>query len=307
MYKFIPQYKGKALEKIPEKEIKEDGYYASLKYDGQMVQIAYDLINKKVFMWSSNGHPFYNQTLANHIIKNATNSFHVEAEYTGTSRGKLGDRGLSAKITTYRTEFAKGIMSEGNPDEHFNVFDILSYKNQDLRNSPFSERHSYLAHLAYDFIAKGNLFGIITHLPQYNVYMGIRTAESMIKKFGWEGIILTHQSHTIKSSGRSNLRIKIKETPTDYGIIVGYTPGTKERKGTIGSLTIRDENGLEFSSGTGLNHEEWSLDPESIKGITVKFGYESIKDGNYQQPRYLGAVLEDKTLVRLNNHPSLKK
>ena len=42
---FKKQYKGKALEKISSRVlINDDDYYASIKYDGQMIQIAYDAI-----------------------------------------------------------------------------------------------------------------------------------------------------------------------------------------------------------------------------------------------------------------------
>ena len=119
---------------------------------------------------------------------------------------------------------------------------------------------------------------------------------------GWEGLILTHKDHVIGTKGRSNNRIKLKATPTGYATIIGHTPGTAARKGTIGSLTLKDENGLEFSAGGGLNAAEWSLNPKDLIGITVKFGYESIKDGNYQQPRYLGAIDEDKNLMRLDEY-----
>ena len=295
--KFIKQYKGKALEAIPlSKRHSGNEYYLSTKYDGQMVQIAYDGYSQ-VNMWSSNGHPFYDAALANYITKNQTYAFHVEAEYVGESEGKLGDRGKSSKITTYRTEFSKGILSEGSDTAAYKVFDILSFDGQDVRQDPFSARYAMLMQLA-----SNGLFNVIDHDSDFSLNYANDHVLAAYLVAGWEGVILTHKDHVINTTGRSNDRIKLKATPTGYATIIGFTPGTEARKGTIGSLELVDENGLEFSSGGGLNANEWTLDPKDLIGITVKFGYESIKDGNYQQPRYQGAVDADKNLMRLDEY-----
>lgn len=299
---FRKQNKGTALEKISARSlVDDDQYYSSIKYDGQMVQIAFDYKTQEVKMWSSNGKPFYNLDLASDIQASNQISFHIEAEYVGESLGRLGDRGKSSKITTYRTEFAKGILSEGNPNETFHVFDILSFDGQDVTQVPFKDRLGMLMQLT-----DTNTFKTVEHVAGKTLE-DAKAERDFAITVGWEGIMLTHADHVVKSTGRSNLRIKLKETPTGYATIVGYTPGTKEREGTIGSLTIRDEDGKEFSAGTGLNSNEWVLDPKSLIGMKVKFGYESIKDGNYQQPRYLGTVLEDKTLVRLNDSSIIRE
>jgi len=293
---FISQYKGKALEKITPKALLTDGYYKSIKRDGQCVQIAFDAKTKEVKMWSSNGHPFYNTTLADFLKKSAPYSFHVEAEFTGFSNGMLNDRGLSSRITTYRTEFAKGILSLGHPKEHFYVFDILSFDNEDVRQDPFSARYAMLMQLSYNLS-----FMLVLQTSSVTIEQGKKDLHTALAE-GYEGLILTHPTHVIKDKGRSNLRIKLKDTPTGYATIVGTKPGEEDRAGTIGSLLVRDEDGFVFSAGTGLNSREWVLDPDSLNGILIKFGYESVKDGNYQQPRYLGAVLPDKSIVRLNEY-----
>lgn len=296
--KFRKQNKGTALEKISKRSlVDDDQYYSSIKYDGQMVQIAYDG-DTTVKMWSSNGKPFYNQNLANEIIEENITAFHVEAEYIGESLGQMGDRGKSSKITTYRTEFAKGIESEGCVLERFMVFDILSFDGEDVTHVPFKDRYGMLMQLY-----QTATFHLVDHIAGISIQEAKDDLDNQLS-LGWEGIMLTHANHVVKSTGRSNLRIKLKGTPTAYGTIVGTVPGTKERKGTIGSLIVRNEEGKEFSAGTGLNHQEWVLNPKLLIGHKVKYGWESIKDGNYQQPRYLGAIdpkhPDDKHLVRLN-------
>ena len=293
---FIKQNKGKALEKVSLKaRSSEADYYCSIKRDGQMVQIAFDKPSDTVRMWSSNGHEFYNTTLANWIKDTQDYSFHIEAEYTGTSDGLMGDRGKSSKITTYRTEFAKGIQSEGSINERFWVFDILSFDTEDVRNDPFSSRYGYLCQLTYC-----HQFAFVEQTAGFSIESGLAQLELKLQD-GYEGVMLTRASHIVKTSGRSNDRLKLKATPTLYATIIGFTPGKDDREDTIGSLTVRDEDGLEFSAGTGLNANEWSLNPNDLLGIEVKIGYESIKDGNYQQPRYIGV---GKDCLHLNEYLS---
>lgn len=290
---FIKQEKGKALQKITLKNRLEGGYCLSLKMDGQMIQIAYDG-SSTVRMWSSNGHEFFNKHIAAEIILNNRWAFQVEAEYTGLSAGLLGDRGKASKITTYRTEFEKGILSEGMVGEKFWVFDILTFDGNDVRSDPFSARYGMLMHLS-----ESETMRLIIQTSGCTIEQALDNMPETLKA-GYEGLILTHCTHTIGTSSRNNLRIKLKENPTDYATIIGTIAGEGERTRTIGSLLLRDDAGFEFSGGTGLNSAEWVLNPELLKGIRVKFGYESIKNGVYQQPRTLGAVLEDKSLVRLN-------
>ena len=191
---FIKQYKGKALQKITEKARQTGDYFLSLKRDGQMIQIAYDG-DELVKFWSSNGHPFYNKNLANQIIANCKWAFHVEAEYTGTSEGMMGDRGKSSKITTYRTQFAKGIQSDGIGDEMCWVFDVLSFGGLDVRQDNFEDRIGCLQQLGY---SKG--FRPVLQTAAVTIDEAVLELDPAIE-LGYEGLILTHSSHTIGTSG----------------------------------------------------------------------------------------------------------
>lgn len=293
---FIKQHKGTAIERIsPKVLIDDDNYYLSYKRDGRMQQIAYDG-DKTVRFWTSGGHEFYNKSMAESIMSCNSIPFHIEGEYTGESNGMLGDRGKSGKETKYRTAFNKREQGPELNDRIF-VFDILSFDGVDVRNDPFSARHGMLMQLTFT-----RRFELVHHVAGHTVE-DARIALQTALDDGYEGVMLTHASHTVGTRGRSKTRIKFKETPTGYATIVGTKPGTEAREGTIGSLTVKDEDGLIFSSGGGLNSNEWVLDPEVVgnSGLTIKFAYESIDGGNYIQPRYLGVCLEDKTLVRLND------
>ena len=292
--KFRKQHKGKALEKISARSlIDDDRYYISVKRDGRMNQIAYDG-DMSVKFWTGGGHEYHNAAVAAEIVANNDTAFHIECEYTGASEGKLGDRGASGVETKFRTAFNKGLPAPDIPGQVYWVYDILGFDNEDVTQDPFEDRLGMLMQLSFTQSIRE-----LQHTAGYTVDDARAELQDYLDA-GFEGLMLTHATHIVGTSGRSNLRIKLKETPTGYATIVGTVPGTKEREGTIGALLVEDEEGLVFSAGTGLNGNEWVLDPEALKGVRVKFGYESINDGNYIQPRYLGAVLDDKTLVRLN-------
>lgn len=289
------QHKGKAFENISARALVEDDrYYISLKMDGRMNQIAYDG-DQTVKFWSAGGHEYYNERMANDIIANNKFAFHVECEYVGESDGKLGDRGKSAIETKYVTAFKKGLASPLYEDETTWVYDILSFDGEDVTQDPFSARHGMLMQLGYN-----TSFQPVIHTAGCDIATAkIELLNALVA--GYEGVMLTHATHVIGTSGRSSLRIKFKETPTGYAKVVGTVPGKDEREGTVGSLMLEDEDGFIFSSGGGLNSAEWVLPPETFVGHTVKYAYES-KDGpNYIQCRYLGVCFPpDKTLSRFN-------
>lgn len=280
---FIKQHKGTALDKVHVKHLDPlPVYYCSIKRDGQMIQIAYHSPSHTVRMWSSNGHEFIAPYLAA-SVRNNNVSFHIEAEYTGPSEGMMDDRGKSSKITTYRTQFNKNQLSPIDPTEKCWVFDILSYDSKDVRGLPFSERLALMDSLHFD-----TSFQKVDQMPEMTIEEVQDTMLAGYVVMGYEGCMLTHKDHTIGTAGRSKQRLKLKVMGTDYAEIVGTVPGKNAREGTIGALILRDDEGKEFSAGTGLNAKEWVLEPNDIIGIRVKFGWESIKDGNYIQPRYLG-------------------
>ncbi len=292
---FFKQHKGKALEKISAKSlVNDDGYYLSIKRDGRMNQIAYDG-KETVKFWTGGGHEYYNEALAKEIMLSNVYAFHVECEYTGDSEGKLGDRGKSGVETKFRTAFNKGEPSPDIKNQIMWVFDILAFDGVDVRQDPFKDRLGMLMQLAFTFG-----FREVNHTAGCTIAVAFEELGFALD-LGYEGIMLTHASHTVGTSGRSNLRIKFKETPTEYGYIIGTVDGKGDRAGTIGAIQVRVSESDQIITIGGLNRAEWELDPLTLIAAKIKFAYESRDGDSYIQARYLGWVDGDGDVLRLNN------
>jgi hypothetical protein len=292
--KFRKQHKGKSIKDISTKVlVNDDQYYLSIKRDGRMNQIAYDG-DEVVKFWTSGGHEFYDPIMAEKIKRDNRIAFHVEAEFTGLSEGFLGDRGRSGVETKYRVAFAKGIPGPDIPDMNWFVFDILSFDNVDVTQDPFSARHGMLMQLTYR-----DGFNLVHHVAGNSISDAYSELNRALE-VGYEGVMLTHASHTVGTKGRSTLRIKFKETPTAYGVVIGTVPGKGDRTGTIGALEVLVAESDQVITLGGLNRMEWELNPEQVKDAKVKFAYESRDGDSYIQARYLGCVSLDGDLVRMD-------
>jgi len=104
----IQQCKGKMLDKISKSKIKDGKYLAQTKFDGNYVQIVKVMGDTRFY--TSGGKEFYLKDVADALEK-VPGSFILEGEYPNVTNGQLGDRPAAAKLTTYRTNFSKGIES----------------------------------------------------------------------------------------------------------------------------------------------------------------------------------------------------
>ncbi len=121
----IKQNKGRDLHKVPKSKMPSGPFYVSKKYDGHYVQVKKS--GNKIQFFTSGGKEFYLGDMAMYLQDRYRGvNFHVECEYNHNCYGRLGDRGKSAIITTYRTNYNKGIRTAGKPDRDiFRVLDIL--------------------------------------------------------------------------------------------------------------------------------------------------------------------------------------
>lgn len=114
MINFKPM-KGKQFDKLPKKTLDKfdcTHYIVSTKYDGNLIFIVKE--GSEVRFFTSDWKEFYVPHIADDLGVNEGN-FTLIGEYMHNCDGKLGDRTKSAKLTTYRTNFAKGL--DNNPSD----------------------------------------------------------------------------------------------------------------------------------------------------------------------------------------------
>ncbi len=286
----IPQTKGKDYKKLPTsytRNMNTKLFYTSTKYDGHYGQI--HIHNDSVKFFTSGGKEFYVEPLGAELKKlNITIPTVFEYEYIHDTEGKLGDRGKAAKITTYRTEFSKGIVSVLDPKARFMIHDIIRYE------VPFKYRVEN--HLAL-------LSDITQHMPNLEVveYYLLNMKDSqefadIMVKLGYEGAMCKEANQVftpITRTKRVNDIIKLKPRLTVDLVCIGINSGEGKYEGMIGSLILRDEDGIEVSVGSGLTDEQRRLPDDSFVGMIIEIEYERI-DSTYIQPIFKW-IREDKS------------
>lgn len=277
MIKFIPQCKGKDISDVPASKLLKSGWYYGIKYDGNYVQIHKELGVIRFF--TSGGEEFYLPEVADELLL-YSDDFIIECEYIAESLGRLGDRRKAAKLTTYRTEFKKGIRSKAVIGrDTFKVFDVI-----DLTKS-FKDRKDFLT-----LFRKGDFCNPVS----YSIPMDLdKTISETFTRMGYEGIFFKHETHMYLPGKRVNLGIKDKGSrPTADLLCIDVIGGTGKYHGQVGSLELRDVSGRLVSVGSGLSDSDRAKPYDYYIGKTIEIAYEQILI-TYIQPTFI-CVREDK-------------
>lgn len=280
----IKQCKGKDLDNVSKSKLLERGWLSSIKYDGNYVQIHKQ--GNSVRFFTSGGKEFYHELVADSLVKNNPNlDFIIETEFIGSSQGKLGDRVKAAKLTTYRTNFEKGLANVGlntNRDT-FIVFDVI------ILNWTFEGRLAWLLN-----VFKGSEQ---VRLVSFEYVDKLELAKCKAKELvdlGYEGLFLKHINHVYQPGKRVNEAIKLKYRKTADLLCIDIEPGEGKYIDMIGSLVLQDKEGRTVSVGSGLDDSMRGLPKDCFINKIVEIEYEQIID-TYIQPTFV-RVREDKTM-----------
>ena len=282
----ITQNKGKDLHKVPKSKLSDGPYILSKKFDGHYVQIKYDG-QSKVEMWTSGGKPFYIADLAHDIIRGPLTEFHIECEYNYDCEGYLGDRGKSAILTTYRTNYMKGDVTLGSSKDIFRVLDLLH-----LPEHCFKDRLTELGDLFGNW---NKWFSVPNFIECPSLEAALLTSKRWAKE-GYEGGMLKDPLHFYEMDDRKQIRlnsiIKIKPRLTADLLCIGWKIGTGKYEGVLGSLELRDSVGRTVWAGSGLSDfDRTSMGGDYYKGKVIEVEYERI-DETYIQPIIKGVRLD---------------
>jgi len=294
-FKFIPQYKGKDLNKVNVKH-RKDEYFTGIKYDGNYVQI--HKFGDQVMFFTSGGKPFMLDDVEAELVKlNPNMNFIIETEHIGLTDGKLGSRG-QCTTTTWFTNFEKLINCNAG-DKHFKAFDLLYLSETTLCDTViydcimdennFEDRYRCFEELN---ISLGDNISLV-QFDKMSIEESSRFTDALCKQ-GWEGTFNFHETHTWHetNTSRSNLAIKQKKAPTVdlLCIDVKYSEINPE---DIGSIICKDKSGRIVAAGH-LKHVLKRKEPSFFIGRVVEVKYESMGVNTYQQPRFVD-FRDDKT------------
>ena len=268
----IKQNKGRDLHKIPKSKLNTVGpYYCSKKFDGHYTQIVYD--GQTVRFYTSGGKRFYLHRMAEYIENTLKEPFHIECEFNYNCKGKLGDRGKSAILTTYRTRYAK--YEDNSGDVNKDIFRVLD--RLDLPGLSFVARYDTIVSMFYG-------------LDWFNVpiqqIVTLTEGIDLSKEFyadGYEGAMLKSLGHFYKPGKRVNDIIKLKPRKTADLKCIDTKEGAGKYAGMVGSLLLIDEDGITVWAGSGLDDAERNISPWRFIGRVYEIEYERI-DETYIQP-----------------------
>lgn len=288
----ITQSKGKDLEKVPKSKL-EDIFYAGIKYDGHYVQIS--KIGNTVRFFTSGGKEFYIDHIADELIVNNPDvDFTIEAEYIANTDGKLGCRGKAAKLTTYRTNFEKGISNTCIPgNDIFKAFDCITYKDLFDGAHYGVNEESVMFSIRRNMLHKLKLGTHIEPVPMTKVNLCKAKEEAKYAvKDGFEGLYLKSPTHRYFEGKRVNNAIKLKLRPTADLLCIDYEEGTGKYEGMIGSLVLVDSKKRIVRVGSGLSDADRAKPFIAFNNEIIEISYEQILD-TYIQPTFV-AVRFDK-------------
>lgn len=272
----IKQNKGKQFNRLPLSKVPRNNqaYYTSTKRDGAYVQIHIDKEAQTVRFFTSGNKEFFLEKAARGFLfavaKYNENKVILEAEYNYDCDGKHGDRKSSARLTTYRTNFSKGIPTVGTSKDIFRIFDMIDEKME------FVARVMILNKMR----SSVNVEFMKHTLMPYGVAM--QKAKELVFD-GWEGLMLKSPTHKYQPGKRTNDIIKLKFPPKMFVTVLKEIEGQNRLEGLIGSLQCQTDDGKVFNVGSGFTDKEREVWGYYV-GRKLVIEYESLNNGVPQQP-----------------------
>lgn len=278
------QQKGKALDKLPAKiNFDTTEYLVSTKYDGSRIFIV-KIGNRLSFFtsdWKQFSFPQISELLENY------QDFSIECELNYNSMGKLGDRVHSAILTTWRTNFNKGLCSSVDTSKvQIKVFDYL-----EITSTGYTTKVPYYHRLEIARTLKLPKFSqVITTAKMLGIDAKL-CAKNMVKR-GWEGLMCVEPDSYYDIGKRGNHIVKLKYRKTADLLCIGVEEGEGKYQGMIGALVLKDSEGRVVSVGSGLDDVDRRTFSQCYIGNIIEIEYEQIID-TYIQPTFIG-VRRDK-------------
>lgn len=276
--------KGKALDKLPAKiDFDNTEYLVSTKYDGNRIFIVKIGGRLSFFTsdWKQFDFPHIPELLENY------QDFTLECEFNYSSFGKLGDRVNSAILTTWRTNFNKGISNRyiDISKVQIKVFDYL-----EITSTGYTTKVPYYHRLEIARTLKlPEFIQVITTTRMFG-YEAKQMAKYLVKQ-GWEGLMCVEPNSYYDIGKRGNHIVKLKYRKTADLLCIGVAEGEGKYQGMIGALLLKDSEGRVVSVGSGLDDLDRSYKNDYI-GKIIEIEYEQIID-TYIQPTF-GCVRYDK-------------
>jgi DNA ligase-1 len=95
-----------------------------------------------------------------------------------------------------------------------------------------------------------------------------------VTEAGGEGMML-RKPGSLYVARRSETLLKVIRWKEEEGVVVAHLPGKGRHKGSLGAITLRLPNGIEFDVGTGFSDKERRTPPKMGALVTFKYGHKT--------------------------------
>ena len=253
----------------------------SKKYDGH--QIFIEKLATTVNFYTSSGKQFNIESIRE-PLSHLEEDFILIGEYLYDCDGKLGSRASSAKVTTFRTNFAKGLENPKELEEKSKImiFDCIGW----CFTTNYTKRMEILKGLRLPKALEA-VESIQT------TFQDAKEISEIWTDLGWEGGMLIRPESPYEPNKRVHHAIKLKGRHTADLLCIRTTAGKGKYQGKIGSLVLLDKNHRVVSVGSGLCDVAREQTVDTYVNKVIEIQYERIDD-TYIQPVYIG-IRQDKT------------
>ena len=179
---------------------------------------------------------------------------------------------LDGELWTQRQNFENlsSIVRTQVPDN--NAWRQVSYMVFDMpdKELPFEQRYKNYSDLIEHIDAEH-----IKAVKQQQFHSNHALSEHLqaVVEHGAEGLML-HLATATHQTGRSSSLLKLKPYFDEEAVVISHLPGKGKYTGMLGALRVRNQQGIEFSIGTGFTDAERANPPPIGSTVTYKYhGY----------------------------------
>lgn len=181
---------------------------------------------------------------------------------------KLPPFELDGELWTSRADFEniQSIVLEQTPSSRWNMVKYMIFEVPHAKGD-FTKRVNFIK----EYIAQNELKHV--EMVEQKVCGSKEELNSFLDEIvskGGEGVMVKDGSRDY-FEGRSNFILKVKKADDAEAKIIGYKSGSGKLRGSMGSLQVRMENGVEFFLGSGFS-DEMRRHPPKL-GKTISFRY----------------------------------
>lgn len=201
------------------------------------------------------------------LVTRQGNTIHAPAWFTDP----LPNVWLDGELWTKREDFEalSSIVRSHNPDARWRQ---VSYQVFDMPDPtlPFTQRYdNYVALIAG--LNAPHVQAVAQHT--FDSLDALQAHLHQAVQGGAEGLML-HLASARHTQGRSQALLKLKPYYDAEALVIGHLAGRGKYTGMLGALRVRNEDGLEFSVGTGFTDSQRATPPPIGSVITYKYhGY----------------------------------